>query len=717
MADVENQSSDLSERDSSTDTEPEPGHDAAQPVLVDQPGIEPAVSFVARLAARQWRPIIPVWLRSWSDLRAAVWHLVRFVAHVVGYHAIRGPLYGLRLLLRFPAGAWRCLRGFIRWLLDIEGHSVRVAMARDEDADHYLKLCRQRDRRVRFRATLTATASAVLAGMTVTAVTLLPLWVLALLLAAIVGALGWMGMPADKLLISRAVVPARVQRLTSDVIVRALSVLGIAGITQALTKNPQAIGFVAPIMRDGPGYRAEIDLPPGVTAADVIERRPKLASGLGRPLGCVWPEGQPDIHPGRLLLWVGYHDMSTTRQPSWPLATHGVADLFRPMPIGTDQRGRWVEVTLMFVSMIIGSVPRMGKTVLLRVILLLAALDPRTELYVFDLKGTGDLSALEKVAHHYRCGDEDPDITYILTAIRSLRQEMRRRAKVIRGLPKDICPDSKVTPQLATNATLGLHPVVAGVDECHRLFEHPTHGAELAELCEDLVRRGPAVGIIVVLATQRPDAKSIPTGMSANAVLRFCLKVMGYEANDMILGTGAYKAGIRATTFSFRDKGIGYLLGEGEEARIVRSPYIDGIAADRIATRARALREARGLLTGYATGHDTTTDDVTRADTLLPDILAIIPENIDKLWSEIVVDRLAALRPDIYRPWGQLESGTAKATQLAAALKPYGVATVQVWGTDPVTSVGANRRGVLRSNIARAHAQLQHDTPASNIET
>ena len=171
----------------------------------------------------------------------------------------------------------------------------------------------------------------------------------------------------------------------------------------------------------------------------------------------------------------------------------------------------------MYASMIIGAIPRMGKTFALRLILLLAALDPRAELHAFDLKGTGDLSPLEPVAHAYRAGEEDEDIDYIVADLRALKEELRRRAKVIRTLPKDLCPENKVTPELASNKSLRLHPIVVGADECQVLFEHPEHGDEIEAICTDLVKRGPALGIVIILATQRPDAKSLPTGISANA--------------------------------------------------------------------------------------------------------------------------------------------------------------------------------------------------------
>jgi S-DNA-T family DNA segregation ATPase FtsK/SpoIIIE len=74
--------------------------------------------------------------------------------------------------------------------------------------------------------------------------------------------------------------------------------------------------------------------PYGVTATEVIERREKLAAGLARPLGCVWPEGNADVHPGRLVLWVGDQDMADARKHAWPLLRTGTVDLFKPVPWG-----------------------------------------------------------------------------------------------------------------------------------------------------------------------------------------------------------------------------------------------------------------------------------------------------------------------------------------------------------------------------------------------
>jgi DNA segregation ATPase FtsK/SpoIIIE, S-DNA-T family len=670
-------------------------------VQVDRPsGVRFDGEWLSRVAAsaRHRRPIVHPVLKSRAEAAATVRWVAAHYAHVGGYHATRSPKYAARLALRSPRGAARVIGGLHRWAFDAEGHPVRVATVLRADAETYLKLSRQRDARVRLRAPVAVALDLIAIAMTVVVVMLARPLILALIVSAMVAVLGALGKRHDAPpLIDRAVVPNRVEKLTSDIVYRALGALGLAALGQAIGKNPRtALDFKSPITRDGPGWRADLDLPYGVTVAEVQEKRDKLASGLRRPIGCVWPETDHAAHPGRLVLWVGDQDMSKARQPAWPLAKSGSVDLFRPVPFGTDQRGRPVKVTLMFTSGIIGSIPRMGKTFLLRLLALIASLDPRAALYLFDLKGTGDLSALETVAHRYRAGEEDDDIGYGLAAMRELLDELRRRARVIRGLPRDICPESKVTPELADRKSLGLHPIGAFVDECQKWFEHPRYGAELEAICTDLVKRGPALGIFLILATQRPDAKSLPTGISANAVLRWCLKVMGQLENDMVLGTSAYKNGTRATMFAFSDKGICYFSGEGEAARIVRGYQVDAPGAEKIAARARAMREAAGTLSGHALGEAPASTGP--AFDLLADIAAVVSE--PKLWSETVVTRLAELRPAAYGPWGDMEP-EARAAQLTAALRPYGVRTGQVWGTTG-DGTGANRRGITRDDITKA---------------
>ena len=108
----------------------------------------------------------------------------------------------------------------------------------------------------------------------------------------------------------------------------------------------------------------------------VIDRRPQLASGLRRPLGAVWPEPVSHEHAGRLELWVGRGDISKARPPAWPLLRAGTADVFQPQPFGVDVRGRGIKVPMAYLNMLIGSIPRQGKTAAVRLRACTYALDP-----------------------------------------------------------------------------------------------------------------------------------------------------------------------------------------------------------------------------------------------------------------------------------------------------------------------------------------------------
>jgi S-DNA-T family DNA segregation ATPase FtsK/SpoIIIE len=597
-----------------------------------------------------------------------------------------------------PRGACRFIASTNRWVWDREAAPLRDHAVRTEDVDEYLHLARLRGNRVRLRGLVIVVAAVFGAGFALWLYVMAPafLWAFA---AGGVLTLGYLGQQPDAPVIGPAVMRTELQKLTGTIVLRGLDSIGNPRISAAIKKGGDMDGmrFTSEIVRDGPGYRADLDLPYGVTPDDIMDKREALASGLRRKVGCVWPSGDPDEHEGRLVLWVGDRPMNETTKPAWPLLKDGRVDLFRPVGFGNDQRMRWVEVTLMFASVVIGSIPRMGKTFLLRLLLLIAALDPRAWLLAFDLKGTGDLGPLETVCHRYRSGEEDEDVEYILHALREVKEELRRRAKVIRSLPRSRCPESKVTPDLANDRSLGLHPIVIGIDECQVLFEHEKYGAEIESICTDITKRGPALGIIGMFATQRPDAKSLPPGISANAVLRFCLKVMNHQANDMVLGTGMYKSGIRATMFSRRDLGICWMAGEGDDPRIVASAFIDAPRAEQVATRARKMREEYGNITGHAIGEGPAK---TIGMDVLADVLAVMAADEKAVWCERLAQRLAELRPDTYGEW--------KGENVTAAVKPWGISTGQVWGTTD-DGEGANRRGIKRADVVAAVTRREAD--------
>ncbi|MGH3811604.1 MAG: cell division protein FtsK [Pseudonocardiaceae bacterium] len=649
-------------------------------------------------AERPRRTVLPAWTRDREAVKAAVRWAVGYYAHCTAFHAVRLPLYWLRLAARSPIGAYRLTGALAEWVLDPNSREMRHSMTAlsstagydSRDAHTYLRLAEHRRRVIRARAVAAATLLGSLAAAGLVLANASPAMVVAATVAGLT-VLGLAGHAGGGRVTGRAVDTAEIPRLTVDLIVTALGSLGLGEMNKALGREgASAVRFPAPVTRDGPGFRADVDLPPGVTAGDVIERRDRLASGLRRPLGCVWPETDQDTHAGRLVLWVGDKSLSAAKPIAWPLAKTGRVNIFEQVTIGVDQRVRPVPVTLMYASGIIGAIPRMGKTFLLRLLCLAASLDPRVQLHIYNLKGGADLDPLALVAHRYRAGDDPDDLDYLLQDLRALKQDMSRRYKTVQDLPKTVCPESKATDDLASKRSLGLHPVFVAVDECQVMFEHPQHAKEFEALVTDLVKRGPAVGIMVWLATQRPDSKSIPTGVSANAVLRLCLKVQGQLENDMVLGTSAYKNGTRATMFSRKDRGIALLAGEGEDPVIVRAAYVDTPTAETIAARARTIRATADLLTGHAAGLDPDPDH--DAASVLDHLLDVWPADEPKAWCDDLAERLATTHPGTYHGW--------TGEQVTSAVRPHGLRTIQIKRS--IDGRPVNRRGLDRTALVAA---------------
>ncbi|MFH8888685.1 FtsK/SpoIIIE domain-containing protein [Streptomyces sp. NPDC017949] len=667
------------------------------PTMVDNPNLpDPKVRDEKR------KPVLAGWLTNRRDFTATARHAAANLGYATLFHGVRMPVYASRLAARSPLGACRFIATTNRWVWDREAAPLRDFAVRTEDVEEYMRLARLRQGRIRLRGLVTLVAAVFGLGFALWLYVLAPAFLYAFAAGGVL-LLGFAGQQPDAPVIGPAVLKTELQKMTGSIVLRGLDSVGNAKISAAIKKGGDMNGlrFTSEIVRDGPGYRADLDLPYGVTPEDIMEARKPLASGLRRKVGCVWPAPDPTEHEGRLVLWVGDKPMNETTKPAWPLLKSGQVDLFKPVVFGNDQRMRDVTVTLMFASVVVGSIPRMGKTFLMRLLLLIAALDPRAQLYAFDFKGTGDFSALEPVCHRYRAGDEDEDIEYVVQALRELKDELRRRAKVIKSLPRSRCPESKVTPELASDKTLGLHPIVVGSDECQVPFEHEKYGAEIEDICTDITKRGPALGIVGMFGTQRPDAKSLPTGISANAVLRFALKVMGQPANDMILGTSMYKAGYRATMFSRSDRGICWMAGEGDDPRIVASAFVDAVAAEQVVARARKMREEYGNVTGHAIGKG---PETAAGLDILTDVLAVIPRDEDAVWCERIAARLTGLRPDAYAGW--------KGENVTAALKPWGIKPGQVWGqTDE--GEGKNRRGIKRSDITAAITRRDADRAAA----
>jgi S-DNA-T family DNA segregation ATPase FtsK/SpoIIIE len=611
----------------------------------------------------QRRPILPHWLSSRDAATQHARRVTGAAAHTTAYHAVRSPVYLLHAAFWAPVGAVKlALRWLAWWLVPVPVEVWADAVADGHRAWHRTHAVHMQITKNRAIISLVVVA-AVVAGAAA-ASRYVPGWGWVLLGLAVLPLLARHGRPSSVRIVGQATVPQQYEALTLDVVTRALGSLGLSGIN-TWRREGREIDYTTPVKEAGPGFSVGMNLPYGTTAAMVIERRGQLASGLRRPLGAVWPEPGSE-HEGHLELWVGREDVAKRKPVPWPLLKAAQVDIFQPVAFATDMRGRPVKVPLIYHNWLIGSMPRNGKTVAVRGLCCAAALDPLAELWIAELKGTGDLDALEQVSHRFVSGIDEVSIEYAAESLRKLRAEVERRAPRVKALPAELCPQRKVTREIAKRRSLRLWPIVCTIDECQNLFAHPKYGKQAGSDAEFIIKVGPALGIVLILATQRPDKDSLPTGISGNASLRFCLYVAGQIETDMILGTSAYKNGLRPSTLRPEiDAGTGYLKGATPAPVVVHTYGHDVGAAKTVAARARAARERAGTLTGVAIAED---EDQAARDPLA-DALAVFNGDAALHWG-VLAERLAGRWPDRW--------AGATPESVSAELRALGVPSVQV---------------------------------------
>jgi DNA segregation ATPase FtsK/SpoIIIE, S-DNA-T family len=270
-----------------------PAADAGTEVHLDQ-GQPPGPAYVDVSDGRPHRkPIIPGHLRDGDGLAGLRRGIKRHLhhrglehGHRAAYHGIRSPRYLMLTLVWAVVGAFRVCGRIIAWWHAVDLYQLEHQAAADGLLSDHLRIHRQ--------GRETRTARGIMVGLTAFATVVVlavmakyaPAWTWVLLAMVAIPVLARAGRPNGKPIVQSAVLPPAVLAPTQDVITRALGSLGIAGIDRWL-RDERPLVFPTPVREDGPGWRAEVDLPFGVTATQVIERREQLASGLRRPLGAV----------------------------------------------------------------------------------------------------------------------------------------------------------------------------------------------------------------------------------------------------------------------------------------------------------------------------------------------------------------------------------------------------------------------------------------------
>lgn len=659
--------------------------------------IKPEVPWVDR----DRKPLVP---RSLEEPLATLKTAANEGWWVARFHLYRTHVYvGQNVIWSFR-GAHRTITGLVRWA---RVHDKREAVwqAQDQAAEtHNWGPYERLDRDQRTQAK-TRTPIAVLG----TAGTMVLVWVgttnpwtVVPTLLAVLFTLGWLGRPQDRPYIESAVTSApKARRITPDMITVALR-------AAKLCKETDTPDFLAPgVYRDGKGYGAIIDLPLSVTARSAIKRQIDIAAGLrisDRRLFIEQSTG-PEGHASQIKMWIADTDPLTGPPVTSPLVKASKFDLWQEIPFGKDEKGHLVSFLLLWTNVLIGALPRMGKTFVLRLIVAAAALDPYVRLLLWDGKGGKDHAPFERVCHAFGAGAADKVARALLTTATDLVQDMDERYEKMSTLDDDRCPEGKLTPALARDRKMNMPITLLAIDEFQVYLQNEAYGAKILKALTVLAQRGTGAGIILALATQRPSSKVMNTDFRDLFGTRIALRMITDEASEMILGSGSSRAGLNSAKFRATDKGVCILLGADDGALVdrggqtVNAHLMDLPAATAVATTARALREGAGTLTGVAAGE--------RPEDLSEQVLSHVAaafEGEEKAHSDVLCARMAATYPGLYETWDQ--------NDLAAALGRYDIkAGNDIWAVPLEGDDKRNRKGFHLWQVVDKLAEQAPEVP------
>jgi hypothetical protein len=260
----------------------------------------------------------------------------------------------------------------------------------------------------------------------------------------------------------------------------------------------------------------------------------------------------------------------------WRWIGREACSLWRPIPVGLDEDGSEVTVSLPYRNLLLGGEPDAGKSSILQLLVAVGALDPGVRLTLFDPK-------LVELAVWQGCAARlvGPNVDEAIDVLRELLAELDDRYLTLLA---------NQARKVTQGDGLALHLV--GVEELAYFTNGPNRkaNAEFSVLLRDFVARGRAGGMVTVATTQKPSADVVPSYLRDLFGFRWALRCSTPDASDTILGRGWASQGYSAATIDPAVRGVGYLLQEGGVPVRLRACYLDDDALAGLARRAEALR-------------------------------------------------------------------------------------------------------------------------------
>ncbi|MEU7788388.1 zonular occludens toxin domain-containing protein [Amycolatopsis sp. NPDC049159] len=382
-----------------------------------------------------------------------------------------------------------------------------------------------------------------------------------------------------------------------NTILNALKNLNIPGFNRAV-KDGWRIKFITPPHKDGKGWRAQVALPPACPVEEIVKRKTTLAHNLVRYPREVWPtEPQPSV----LDLWVAKPGALSGPVDPWPLLAdldNATADYFVGVPVGVTLKGDVVRGRLFEANYALGGMMGSGKSTLAINLVLGAMLDPVVDIDVVVMAENTDYDPMKPRLRTLTTGAGDDTVDACLNLLYELYDDLSVRGKAL----KEHATDRAVTRALAEKDGR-LRPRVVVIDECQNLFMGKD-GKKAIEVASKLMSTARKYAITLIFLTPEPSKDALPRKITSVASNKACFAIGDQMANDAVLGTGSYKAGISAVGLTPKtDEGpgdVGTCMARGFTAKpgLLRSFYVSPKDAHAVTKRAMALREHATLPAG-----------------------------------------------------------------------------------------------------------------------
>lgn len=549
----------------------------------DGPGTDVEVYRPTPVPAPRRRPRAEYTMPQFNRVGGVVRTASRRAGLAAMWHTLRSPIYAVRIARTTARGAWIVTRHLWRWYSVADyREDARSARLTSPTTAQRIESKRRRIYWTRIVATvalLTTAGPAVVYGVG-------PVWAAVIAVGAawvVCYGIGRAARPEMPLVdIPR---PSEPGEITKELLDRILRENGILSKPTRGEPEPEGVEIVAfPLTDEYGGVSVRFDLPVGGKSAwDVIKVRDRIAGGLRVSRDAL------DIglgeHEAQVDMWVSRRKPFADGHARHPLLDEDEWDIWRGAPFGLDVRTRPITLPVVYSSFLFGAKPRQGKSFAVRTLLMAGLMDPRVKIILANGKGDGTFESARESCDVYIRGIRGDSPRQLVETLERLVQEMDDRNGRYNG--------SKISPEICER--LGMPVVLVVVDEVQRYLEIPEWGPRVNFLLTDLAKVGPSVGIIPIIATQKPDADTVPSSLRDQFGCRFSLRVMSWQASEAVLGTGTSKLGFDAS--QLRIHGVGWLRPDADannspdEMCILAQAYdADDAVWDEVCRRAAEVR-------------------------------------------------------------------------------------------------------------------------------